>query len=88
MGFCAGYGIAGFMNNVFGHGFMGRGCGAGFRRGAGRGMGRGFRFGGAFAQPAAAADEKEALKNQAVNLENELKAVKGRMEEIEKSQSR
>jgi hypothetical protein len=83
MGLCASHGKAGFMNRAKGSGFMG-GRGMRFRRG----FGRGFGFDGAFACAIQPADEKELLSNQAAVFETGLKAVKARMEEIEKSENR
>jgi len=51
-GYCAGYGVPGFMNPMPGRG-MGRGRGMGFGRGFGRGRGRGWRA-AAWGYPAAA----------------------------------
>jgi hypothetical protein len=43
-GFCAGYGMPGYMNPAFGRGYgFGGGRGWGFGRGFGAGMGRGWR---------------------------------------------
>ena len=88
MGLCAGHSKAGFMNKIHETGFAGRGCGKGSRRGFGRGFGHSFMFDGEFADTISAADEKELLSNQAVVFETGLKAVKARMEEIEKSENR
>ncbi len=91
-GFCAGYNMPGYLNNA-----AGRGLGRGFGRG-GRGGGFGWRnrffatgvpgwawFGGYAAgyQNVDPETEKQALKNQADFLENELKSVKVRLDEIE-----
>jgi len=86
-GYCAGYGMPGYMNRYAGYG-LGRGRGFGFGRGWGRGVGRGFRWHGyAYpypAYPVSAADEKEILKRQTSALEAELKAMKERLDELEK----
>ncbi|MCX6843601.1 MAG: DUF5320 domain-containing protein [candidate division WOR-3 bacterium] len=95
-GNCAGYGVPGYANPVFGRGF-GRGCGFGGGRGFGGG-GRGrrhwfnatgvpgwMRFGG-YAAPYPAPDaetEKQALKSQADAIRTELDAVDKRIAEIE-----
>lgn len=51
-GFCAGYGMPGYANPVYGRGRgFGRGRGLGFRGGWGRGFGRGFGFGRPWAAP-------------------------------------
>lgn len=90
-GYCAGYGMPGYMNPAFGGGM-------GFGRGFGRGRGRGWRnmfyatglpgyarFGaGAFAPTAPdPALEKQALKNQAEALRSEMEAIRKRLEELE-----
>lgn len=71
--------------SAFGRG-MGfrRGCGAGFG-GAGRGMGRGAGFFGpaAMNQPVAPADEQEALRAQADQLQQSLAAVQQRLDALE-----
>jgi len=99
-GFCAGFAMPGYTNPVpgrsFGMGFQ-RGRGAWNRGfgGGGRGWRRMFyatgrpgwmRF-GATAAPVADFDpemEKQALKNQADYLQNELTSIRKRLEEIEK----
>ena len=50
-GFCAGYGVPGYMN-AYGRGGWGRGMGWGRGRGWGRGMGRGRGYGVAGVAPA------------------------------------
>ena len=88
-GFCGGYGAPGFMNRVFGGGGsgFGRGRGFGFGRGFRAGAGRGFGFGYAgYASPMRAADEKEMLKGRNAEIEEELKAIKERMKELEKDE--
>jgi hypothetical protein len=83
MGYCAGYNHPGYA--AFGGGF-GRGRGGGFGYGFGGG-GRGFGYGwnGGFAYPPV--DEKKALSDQASFLEEELKAVKERLAELEKERN-
>ncbi len=98
-GFCAGYGVPGYMNPMPGRGF-GRGRGFG-----GRGGGRGWRFGyfatglpgwqraatgvpmwGGGAPYAAAPtreQELEGLKGQAEYFENALAQLRQRIEELE-----
>ena len=97
-GFCAGYNMPGYANPLPGRGFgMGYGRGFGFGRGF-RGGGFGWRnrfyatgvpgwawFSGF---PAAYENidpetEKQALKNHADALENDLKSIKARLDEIE-----
>jgi len=99
-GFCAGFGMPGYLNPI------GRGGGAGFGRGRGfwnRGFGGGgfgwrnmfaatglpgwTRFGGypgAYAKPDPE-EEKQALKAEAAGLEAEIEAIKSRLAEIEKN---
>ncbi len=94
-GYCSGYGIPGYMNNIPGRGF---GRGAGFGGRGGRGGGVGFRnrfyatgvpgwawYGGSMAAPYQKSDpefEKQALGNQAEMLQAELDAIKKRLEEL------
>jgi len=96
-GFCAGYGMPGYMNPGPGYGF---GVGSGWSRGFGGG-GRGWRhwfhatrlpgwmrFG---AYPSSGLSpmkpdpetEKQALKTQSEALQNELDLIRKRMDEIE-----
>jgi hypothetical protein len=91
--------VPGYANPVGGRGFgMGYGRGFGFWGRGGRGGGFGWRnrffatgvpgwawFGGYTAeyQNVDPETEKQALKNQADFLENELKSVKVRLDEIE-----
>ncbi len=93
-GFCAGYGVPGYLNPMPGRGF-GLGFGRG-RGGGGRGRRNMFyatglpgwaRFGGA-AYPAAYPKpdpewEKQALKSQAEALQAEMEEIKKRLSEIE-----
>ena len=93
-GYCAGYGVPGFMNAI-----PGRGFGMGFGRGRGfGGGGRGWRhwfyatglpgwmpFGG-YAAPHQKPDpevEKQALKNEADALQSQLDLIKQRLSEID-----
>ena len=86
-GYCAGFATPGFANQA-GYGGLGRGMGMG--RGArvgGRGMGFGFR--NRFyapetmqAQPINADQEKDYLANEAKALENDLEAIKKRLDEL------
>jgi len=97
-GYCAGFGVPGYMNNFGGRGFgMGFGRGAGFGGRGGRGGGFGFRhrfyatgipgwawFGGMTA-PYSNTDsetEKQALNKQAEMLQNALDAIKKRLDEF------
>ena len=98
-GYCAGYGVPGYMNPSVGFGRgrgfgMGRGRGMGWGRGWGRGWRGGFAYGvspyytGPVAPvPGAApsgADEMEFLKAQSDAIQEELKAINGRIEELKK----
>jgi len=100
-GFCAGYGMPGYLNPAFGRGMgMGLGRGRGFwNRGfGGGGSGRRnmfyatglpgwMRFGG-YAAPYTKPDpemEKQALKDEAAAMQAELEAIKKRLAEIETS---
>jgi len=83
-GFCAGYDAPGYVNSGYG----GRGRGFGRGMGWGRGPGR-FPY---YAPPPVAPryaptqqDERAYLEATIEDLEEELKAVKGRLAEMEKS---
>ncbi len=90
-GYCAGYSVPGYMNphHGFGRGF-GRGWGRGFGRGF-RGRGRGFWWKGYYGPtpygryefPAPSReDEKAYLENSIKDLEEELKAIHKRLQEL------
>ena len=96
-GYCAGFGVPGYMNPVTGYGF---GWGYFGRRGGGRGWRNMFyatglpgwmRFGRYappyyYSTPYRQPDpemEKEALKNQAQMMRSELDFIERRLEEIE-----
>ena len=97
-GYCAGFGVPGYMNNVGGRGFgMGFGRGAGFGGRGGRGGGFGYRnrffatgapgwaWGGSMAAPYQKTDpefEKQFLGKQAEILQAELDTIKKRLEEL------
>jgi hypothetical protein len=94
-GYCAGFGVPGYLNNAMGRGF---GRGFGFWGRGGRGGGFGFRnrffatgvpgwarYGIGTAAPYFSADpetEKQALSHQAEMLQTELDTVKKRLEEL------
>lgn len=106
-GFCAGFGMPGYMNPIPGRGFrlhqgsggqVGMGFGSGRGSWGGRGGGRGrrnmfyatgvpgwARFGGSAAPyPKPEPEmEKQALRDQAEALQEELEAVKKRLSELE-----
>ncbi len=92
-GYCAGYGVSGFADPIR----RGLGRGTAWGRGGGGGRGLAFRRGGsgfappyagfvppvAGAYPAAAPDEETVLKSHVSVLEEQLAAVKGRLQELE-----
>ena len=92
-GFCAGYGVPGYVNP-----FGGRGFGGGLNRGFAPGLGRGGGWGRGFAGPAAYGgpapfalptreQELEALKGQAESLSGALEQIRARLAELEKSEA-
>jgi hypothetical protein len=92
-GFCAGYSVPGYANQVGGRGY-GMGFGRGSRMGRGRGFGRGFGWSGAanpypanaFSRPTVTAEQElEGLKQQAEFLQNSLGQISERIEQIEKA---
>ena len=96
-GYCAGYSVPGYMNPIPGRGF-GRGFGRGGGFGRGRGWGRGF-YGyppayppyatyPPYAPPQAPGDERAFLKDELAGLEEEMKAIKSRMSELEKEEKK
>ena len=85
-GYCAGFATPGFANSA-GYGGFGRGMGMGRGAGGGRGMGFGFR--NRFyapetvqAAPMSVDQEKEYFAREAKALENDLKAIKERLNEL------
>lgn len=89
-GFCAGYGMPGYMNPIPGRGFgIGFGRGRGFfGRGGGRGWARGgMPYGAPYAMPYASAPTKEQemdmLKSQAEQFEAALGDIRKRLQELE-----
>lgn len=96
-GYCAGYGVPGYMNPVPGRGRgFGRGMRMGFRGGRGPMWGRGYSpywYGAAapYNTPATAAptaqQEIEVLQSQAEYFENMLKEINQRIDELEKTTS-
>ncbi len=99
-GYCAGYGMPGYMNPVGGRGFWGRGRGGGRGRGFGRGFG-GARAGYGYPagpwvgepyaayppQPVTATQEVDILKDQAEYFKNALDGITKRIEELESQQA-
>lgn len=95
-GYCAGYGVPGYMNPVGGRGLgFGRGLGLGFRGGRGWGGFRGAPYAASaygvpaapYAAPYGAAptreQQAEALKSQAAYFEEALEDVKKRLADLE-----
>ncbi len=87
-GICAGYATPGFSNPAFGRGGFGygRGWGRGFGRGWGRGLGwrwAGVPVNAAYPYHVSAQTETEALKEEAQFMEQELKAIHARLQELE-----
>jgi hypothetical protein len=87
--------MPGYMNpyggrgSGYGHGFgYGAGFGAGYGRGLGRGLGRayapGWHQGYAYAPPVAFSPEleKQDLEREASYMEEELKAIRKRLDEL------
>lgn len=98
-GFCAGFGVPGYANNVGGRGFWGRGRGMGRGRGFGwaragfggpawGGVMNPYAYGAAPVAPnITVQQELEALKGQAEYLEDSLVGIRKRMEELESQKS-
>lgn len=90
MGYCSGYDTPGFANRGGGYG---GGYGMGFRQGRGRGggFGRGYGMGiggfGGYAAPVNPVSEKEYLQNALAAAENETKAMKERLEQLNSNDS-
>ncbi|MFP4466839.1 MAG: DUF5320 domain-containing protein [Candidatus Goldiibacteriota bacterium] len=95
LGFCAGNNAPGFMSGGFGggpgrgRGFgNGMGWGRGFGRGAGsRGLGRSGGYAGAYPSYGPQ-DEKAFLNRETELLEQELKAMKDRVKELESKEDK
>ncbi len=96
LGYCAGYNNPGYTKGFpRGRGFgFGRGFGRGWGRGLGRGRGFWWRsmypsydpapyYPGIYPEPSEE-DEKTYLKNMVKDLENEVKAVQDRLQELSK----
>lgn len=96
-GYCAGSNMPGYASPWFGRGF-GRGFGGGWGRGFGRGWGRGWWPGGAYAgyapgyyreqapayEPFSREDELRILRDELKYAEEDMKAMRERMAELEK----
>ncbi|MEN6321112.1 MAG: DUF5320 domain-containing protein [Syntrophaceae bacterium] len=94
-GYCAGYGIPGYVNPGYGSGFRGRGFGGGGRGWRNRFYATGLqgwrRFGQygapyAYGEPYQKPDpelEKQFLTEQAEQLQSELDGIRKRLSEIE-----
>ncbi|HOW57688.1 MAG TPA: DUF5320 domain-containing protein [Smithellaceae bacterium] len=101
-GYCAGFNAPGYMNNIPGRGLrtgFGRGMGGRSMRGGGFGFRNRFFATGfpgrawfsAYTEPYQNANpetEKEFLRDQATALENELKAIKARISELESEKAK
>ncbi|MBN1764340.1 MAG: DUF5320 domain-containing protein [Sedimentisphaerales bacterium] len=93
-GYCAGWQVPGFMNPYSGRGF-GMGHGRGRGRGMGFGLGRGMAWGRSFGpiapypvgqvNPMSVQAERELLTQQAEQMQNQLDAIKKRLDELEKT---
>ncbi len=95
-GYCAGFGMPGYANAGFGRGY-GRGFGMGFGRGGGRGRRHwfwatglpgwaraGWGAGGyAAASPMTDQDELDMLKAQSEQMQEELRQIHQRMEQVQ-----
>ena len=99
-GYCAGYGMPGYMNPIGGRGFWGWGRGGGRGRGFGRGFGwaragYGYPAGplteqpyGAYPPQAMTAEQEvNALKSQAEYFKDALDEITKRIEELEIKQT-
>jgi len=92
VGYCAGFNVPGYANPGYGRGF-GRGGGRGFGRGF-RGRGRGFWGRGVYPYPApyypeaypepSKEEEKAYLEDMVEGLEEEIKTIQGRLQELSK----
>ncbi len=92
-GFCAGYGAPGYLSPLGGRGLgygrgLGRGYAAGFAgygRGFAWGYGRGWNRSYVYAPPIPIAPEAErtSLEREAAYMEEELKAIRKRLDDLE-----
>ena len=96
-GYCAGYPVPGYMNPISGRGGFGYGRGWGRGRGRGRGFGRGVAYPDAYGAPyypnpyagnpyapeLSPKQEADMLRDQAKTMQNEIKAINGRISELE-----
>jgi hypothetical protein len=83
-GYCAGYGVPGYMNRGFGRGF---GWGRGYGWGRGRwGVGPAWDYAPGWAAPAAPISreqEVDLLKAQAQDLQNALQRINDRLDALQ-----
>ncbi|MEJ2307079.1 MAG: DUF5320 domain-containing protein [candidate division WOR-3 bacterium] len=101
-GYCAGYGVPGYINPIPGRGFFGRGrgwFGRGMGRGFGRGRGMGYFAGGfpgygyygtpvpTYAPELSPEEEITLLKEDAEVLKQQLKELQGYIDTLEKAKS-
>jgi len=85
LGFCAGYGVPGYMNRGFGAGFGGRRGGFGWRAGAFGAPGPfyGVPAGYGYAYQANPEMERDYLLKQTTMLKNQLSFIEKRLSELE-----
>ncbi len=81
-GYCAGYSVPGYMNDVPGGG-RGYGYGRGYRWGLGGGYGRGYRWGAGYRR-GYYPDENLPVGDEKTFLENELKYLEQRQKDLQK----
>jgi hypothetical protein len=84
-GYCAGYPTAGYTNPSLGRGWgFGWGGGRGWGRGFGRGFGRRWAVSPyAYGPGLTAKQESDMLKDQAMAMEEEIKAINQRVKDLE-----
>ncbi|MDO9542536.1 MAG: DUF5320 domain-containing protein [Kiritimatiellia bacterium] len=88
-GFCAGYGMPGYMNPIGGRGFWGRGRGGGggwrnrfYATGVPGGAGIGMPYGAPYASAPTKEQELDMLKGQAEQFETALGDIRKRLQEL------
>lgn len=95
-GYCSGSTVPGYMNPYGGRGSgRGYGFGSGYGRAYGRGFGRGFGFGAGYGrgwaygvvppEPLTPQAEQELLNRQTELLESELRAIRKRLDDLNKT---
>ena len=83
-GYCAGYHTPGYANPLFNRGYFGWGRGWGWRNWKGGIRGGWWRYPFASTQ-FSASEEKDILTREMKALEEELKSIKSRLQEIDKT---